>query len=196
MVGAVRDDRSQAHLTAAHSSERLLPVVYFELRQLAMARLRQERAGHSLQATALVHEAYLRLVRGPQGSGETQWKSRSHFIAAVAEAMRRILVDHARRKRAQKRGGAAARITVDVDNLPSPAASFEVLALTDALTALEAEHPEHANLVKLRYFVGLTIAECADVLAVATPTIERRWRYARAWLAQRLSEHPDAGGTT
>lgn len=166
----------------------LLPLVYNELRQLAAARLAQEKSGQTLQATALVHEAYLRLLRGAVGTGGDAWRSRAHFFVAAAEAMRRILIENARRKGRRKRGGEKVRVDIDVSSLPSKAAPFDMLEIAEVLAELETEHPEHATVVKLRYFVGMTIAECADALGVATPTIERRWRYARAWLAQRLDE--------
>jgi RNA polymerase sigma factor (TIGR02999 family) len=188
MAGPVTEGLSQVGASKEHAAAQLLPLVYSELRQLAVARLRGEKAGHTLQATALVHEAYLRLLKRAVGTDGDAWDSRAHFFAAAAEAMRRILVENARRKRRYKRGSDKIRIAIDVASLPSTTPSFEMLEIADALTELEKEHPEHATVVKLRYFVGMTIAECADALGIATPTVERRWRYARAWLAQRLHE--------
>jgi RNA polymerase sigma factor (TIGR02999 family) len=143
-----------------------------------------------LQATALVHEAYLRLLNRAGAAEGGSWNSRAHFFAAAAEAMRRILVENARRKRRYKRGSDHVRVAIDIAGVPSPTPAFDMLEIADVLADLELEHPEHATVVKLRYFVGMTIAECADALGVATPTVERRWRYARAWLAQRLHEGP------
>jgi RNA polymerase sigma factor (TIGR02999 family) len=122
------------------------------------------------------------------GNGSQRWSGRSHFFAAAAEAMRRILVENARKKHRHKRGGDKVRLAIDVDGVPADAPPFDILEIEDALARLEAEHPEHATVVKLRYFAGMTIWQCAEALGVATPTIERRWRYARAWLAQRLNE--------
>lgn len=167
------------------ASAQLLPLVYDELRKLAAARLVQERPGQTLQATALVHEAYLRLV----GSDNAEnWDGRHHFFAAAAEAMRRILVDSARRKARTKRGGELQRCNQDLANLVSDEASQEVLALDEALDELAKEEPVKAELVKLRYFAGFTSAEAAAILKISTATAERHWRYARAWLAQRIRE--------
>jgi RNA polymerase sigma factor (TIGR02999 family) len=188
MVGVITQVLSQVGAGNRQSPSQLLPLVYCELRQLATARLRSEKAGHTLQATALVHEAYLRLLKRAGAAEGKVWSSRAHFFAAAAEAMRRILIENARRKRRYKRGADHIRVAIDIASIPSPAPSFDMLEIADALTDLEAELPEHATVVKLRYFVGMTIAECAEALGVATPTVERRWRYARAWLAQRLHE--------
>lgn len=188
MITATPEIASQISPSCPDSSDRLFQLAYGELRQLAAARLRSERADHTLQATALVHEAYIRLLKGTDGADADIWKNRAHFFAAAAEAMRRILVESARRKRRHKRGGKKPRLAVDLASLSAPAPPFDVLEIADALTDLEAEYPDHAMLVKLRYFLGMTIAECANALGVATPTIERRWRYARAWLAQRLKQ--------
>lgn len=171
----------------SRASAALLPVVYEELRKLAQARLARERPGQTLQATALVHEAYLRLV-GPEEDGEVNWDSRGHFFAAAAEAMRRILVDRARARGAKKRGGSARRLTLDtatliVDN-EVPA---ELADLDEALTRFETEDPQKAMLVKLRFFGGLTLRQAADALGLAPTTADRHWAYARAWLFNALS---------
>jgi RNA polymerase sigma factor (TIGR02999 family) len=167
----------------------LLPLVYDELRQLAAQKLAQEKPGHTLEATALVHEAYLRLA----GADAQQcWNSRGHFFAAAAEAMRRILVESARRKGRQKRGGGWRRQDVNVDEPAMDEPAPDLLAVDDALEALAREHAEHAELVKLRYFAGLTLAEAAGALGMSTATAERRWRYARAWLARRLAPDREA----
>ena len=160
----------------------LLPLVYGELRRLAKQRLAQEKPGQSLQATALVHEAYLRLVGD---AGSRGWDSRGHFFAAAAEAMRRILVDNARRKRAAKRGGLARQNLDDVD-IAAPAPSEDLLALDEALARLEAKDPVKARLVKLRYFAGLTEEEAAQALGISRTTAHRHWRYARVWLLDEL----------
>ena len=167
------------------ASAELLPLVYEELRKLAAARLAQEKPGQTLQATALVHEAYVRLV----GLGSSdRWDSRGHFFAAAAEAMRRILVDTARHKGRAKRGGNLQRCDVDLANFVTAENSDEILSLDMALTELAEEQPVKAELVKLRYFAGLTSAEAAGVLRISTATADRYWRYARAWLAQRIRE--------
>ena len=161
----------------------LLPLVYDELRQLAAQKLAHETPGQTLQPTALVHEAYLRLV----GEGEEpHWDSRGHFFAAAAEAMRRILVENARRKGSQKCGGDRARADFDVSELAAPELREDVLALDEALNQLAAADPEAARLVQFRYFAGLTLAEAAQVLGVSARTADRLWAYARAWLHQAL----------
>jgi RNA polymerase sigma factor (TIGR02999 family) len=169
----------------ASGSAELLPLVYDELRKLAAAKLAQEKPGHTLQATALVHEAYLRLV-GSEGC--RYWDNRGHFFAAAAEAMRRILVDVARRKGRAKRGGELHRCDVDLANLVTNEESHEMLTVDAALDELAKEQPVKAELVKLRYFAGLTSAEAAAILNISTATADRYWRYARAWLAQRIRE--------
>ena len=159
----------------------LLPLVYDELRTLAAARLAVEKPGQTLNATALVHEAYLRLVGGAQPQ---DWDGRGHFFAAAAEAMRRILVEQARNKAALKRGGQRDRQDLDADELPvtPPGDPLEVLAIHEALDRLAAESPRKAQVVKLRYFLGCTMAETAEILGVALKTAEEDWTYARAWL--------------
>src|SRR5687768_14585670 len=147
-------------------AEQLLPLVYNELRKLARARLAQEQPGQTLQATALVHEAYLRLVGNEEGEGD-RWDHRGHFFAAAAEAMRRILVDRARRKAATKHGGELARIELEGQLVAAPDVREDLIALDDALNRLAAEYPQQAELVKLRYFAGLTLPEAADALGIA-----------------------------
>ena len=164
-------------------AERLLPLVYDELRQLAAQKLGHETPGQTLDPTALVHEAYLRLV----GEGDDpHWDNRGHFFAAAAEAMRRILVENARRKGSRKRGGDRARADCDVSQLAAPEVREDLLALDEALNQLAAAEPEAARLVQLRYFAGLTLAEAAQVLGVSARTADRLWSYARAWLLKAL----------
>jgi RNA polymerase sigma factor (TIGR02999 family) len=161
----------------------LLPLVYDELRRLAAARLAGEKAGHTLQATALVHEAYLRLVGGGQPDG---WNGRGHFFGAAAEAMRRILIESARRKGRHKHGGGRRR--VDLDDAPTAdGPGDDLLDLDAALTRLEAADPPAAQLVKLRYFAGLGMAEAAAALGVSLRTAERNWTFARTWLHREIS---------
>jgi RNA polymerase sigma factor (TIGR02999 family) len=162
----------------------LLPLVYDELRQLAATRLAAEPAGLTLQPTALVHEAYLRLVDVETAQ---QWNSRGHFFAAAAEAMRRILVDGARSKRARKRGGERKRLEVDLGELAACEDDPKLLALDEALVRLERQHPTKAQLVKLRYFTGMSIREAAEALAISTATADRYWAYARAWLQREMT---------
>jgi RNA polymerase sigma factor (TIGR02999 family) len=165
------------------AASQLLPLVYAELRQLAAQKLGHETPGQTLQPTALVHEAYLRLV----GAGEhPHWNSRGHFFAAAAEAMRRILIENARRKGSQKRGGDRGRADLDVGELAAPELREDLLALDDALNRLAEADPEAARLVQLRYFAGLTLDEAANVLGVSARTADRLWAYARAWLHQAL----------
>jgi len=169
----------------AHAAEQVLPLVYEELRRLAAQKLAQEKPGQTLQATALVHEAYLRLVDVDKVQ---RWDSRGHFFAAAAEAMRRILVDSARRHRAQKRGGGHERI--DLPELAERAQGhpLDLLALDDALKELEEEHPQKAQVVKLRFFAGCTLEETAQLLGVSRATAQRHWAYARAWLFGHLNQ--------
>ena len=166
------------------AAAQLLPLVYAELRQLAAARLRSESPGQTLQATALVHEAYLRLV----GGGQPQdWSGRAHFFAAAAEAMRRILVESARRKGRAKHGGGLRRAEAELEALPARMPPDELLALDEALEALREHDPVKARLVTLRYFGGMTIEQAAEVLGVSRVTAHRYWTYARAWLYQRIA---------
>lgn len=167
-----------------HAAADLLPLVYTELRQLAAARLANERPGHTLDPTALVHEAYLRLAGAHEAS---QWDGRGHFFAAAAEAMRRILVEAARRKRGPQRGGDRKRIPIDLDSLAAATDDSILLELDDALNRLAAESPVRAELVKLRFFAGLTIPESAMALEISVATAERYWAYARARLYSELT---------
>jgi RNA polymerase sigma factor (TIGR02999 family) len=173
-------------------ADRLLPLVYDELRRLAARHLAGEAPGQTLQPTALVHEAYLRLV-GP-GDGR-RWQGRGHFFAAAAEAMRRILVENARRKEALKRAGRRPRQEIDPDTVAAPEVSEDLLALDEALGRLAAAEPQVAELVRLRYFAGLTVKETAEVLDVAPRTADAWWAYARAWLLTELrgGEAEEAG---
>jgi RNA polymerase sigma factor (TIGR02999 family) len=170
----------------ARAAADLLPAVYAELRQLAAARLAGEKAGHTLQPTALVHEAYLRLVGGDQ---PPDWDGRAHFFGAAAEAMRRILVDRAREKGRQKRGGGLHRVDVDALDLATTVTPDQLLAVDEALARLALADPAAARIVDLRYFAGLTVAEAGTALGVSTATAYRHWNYARAWL------HSELGGT-
>jgi RNA polymerase sigma factor (TIGR02999 family) len=163
--------------------EQLLPLVYEELRKLAARRLARESPGQTLQATALVHEAYLRLVDAKDAQ---PWNSRGHFFGAAAEAMRRILVENARRKRRLRHGGGRDPIDLDRIDLAADEASGELLALDDVLDRLTVEEPGVATVVKLRYFAGLTIEQTASVLGISVRTANRHWTYARAWLYQQL----------
>lgn len=167
------------------TSAELLPLVYDELRKLAAARLAHENPGQTLQATALVHEAYLRLGGG---QADSTWQSRAHFFGAAAEAMRRILIDAARRKGRQKRGGDQHRVDFSLIEPAVVDSNFDLLALNDALTEFSRHDPVKAELVKLRYFAGLTLDEAAATLEISTATADRYWKYARAWLAARLSD--------
>jgi RNA polymerase sigma factor (TIGR02999 family) len=167
-----------------HAAEQLLPLVYEELRKLAARRLAQEKPDQTLQATALVHEAYLRLVDVDRAQ---HWNSRGHFFAAAAEAMRRILIDSARRKGRQKRGGGCRRrVDLDSQDLVSQATPDELLLLDDALAALTAEEPEAGQLVKLRYFAGLSVEQAAELLGLSRTTAYEHWAYARVWLHAEL----------
>jgi RNA polymerase sigma factor (TIGR02999 family) len=167
----------------SQAAERLLPLVYEELRRLAFRRLEREAPGQTLQATALVHEAYIRLVGGDPGR---RWDGRGHFFAAAAEAMRRILVDRARNRRRLKRGGGRERVDLDLGSVPLNAPGDDLIDLDEALTDLGREDPLCARLVALRFFAGLTQAEAAEALGLARRTADRHWAYARAWLYERL----------
>jgi len=161
------------------ASEQLMPLVYEELRRLAAQRMAQESPGQTLQATALVHEAYVRLIGGEQKKG---WDSRGHFFAAAAEAMRRILIENARRKRGPQAGGHLQRIDLDAALSLAETPSQNLLALDEALQKFAGVAPERAELVKLRFFAGMTIPEAAAVMGISQATAERHWTYARAWL--------------
>ena len=165
------------------AAEQLLPLLYQELRRLAAQKLAQEKPGQTLQATALVHEAYLRLVDGAESR---HWNSRGHFFAAAAEAMRRILVERARQKGRAKRGGQFQRLDIDAAALATQVAPDQLLAIDEALTKLAGEEPTAARLVQLRYFAGLTVEEAGKSLGISTKTAYRHWNYARAWLHSEL----------
>jgi RNA polymerase sigma factor (TIGR02999 family) len=187
----------QMHQGDSRAAEQLLPLVYEELRKLAAARVAQEKPGQTLQATALVHEAYLRLVASAereQGEGD-HWDGRGHFFAAAAEAMRRILIDRARHKRSRKAGGDLRRVDlVDVD----PAAdepAIDLIALDEALQKLERKDKRKADVVKLRFFAGLTAAQAADALGISTATADNDWYYARSWLRLEMGDQAEDGRT-
>jgi RNA polymerase sigma factor (TIGR02999 family) len=165
------------------ASEQLLPLVYDELRKLAATKLAHEKPGQTLGATALVHEAYVRLVDVDKAQ---EWDSRGHFFAAAAEAMRRILVDRAREKGSAKRGGTRKRLDIDAVDLAAKASPDQLLAIDEALAKLAREDPSAAKLVELRYFAGLTVDEAGKALGISTATAYRHWNYARAWLHGEL----------
>ena len=167
----------------AQATDELLPLVYGELRILAAQKLSHEKPGQTLQGTALVHEAYLRLI---EGTGQ-DWKSRGHFFKAAAEAMRRILVENARRKQRLKRGGKRARAVLNEAIITTDEPDIDLLALDEALAKLEADDPEKAHLVKLRYFAGFSISQAAEILSISTAKANRHWSYARSWLFQEIS---------
>jgi RNA polymerase sigma factor (TIGR02999 family) len=167
----------------AQAANQLLPIVYEELRRLAASKMAFEQPGQTLQATALVHEAWLRLT----GNDNRKWNDRSHFFAAAAEAMRRILVDNARRKRAVRHGGGQLRVEMPDIACSVRESDDQVLAVNEALEKLAAQDKQKAELVKLRYFVGLTIEEAAEVLGISASTAKRHWAYARAWLAEEIT---------
>ena len=175
MLQAIRRGDGQA-------SEELLPLVYNELRQLAMARMAQESAGQTLQATALVHEAWLRMV----GTGDRTWQNRAHFFGAAAEAMRRILVENARRKYRLKRGGGQIRVDIEDIDVAAATPDEKVLLMDEALEQLKAQDPEKARIVVLKFFGGLTNQEVAENIGVTERTVERQWAYAKAWLFQKI----------
>lgn len=190
MVGAP-DPHEVSRLLRSLSSgqsdavDRLLPLVYDELRRLAQSYLRHERPGHTLQATALVNEVYLKLVE----RDATDWKGRAHFMAVAAQALRRVLVDYARKHKADKRGGGVPHVPIEeAFGIRIDPQGTDVLALHEVLEALAAEEPEKARVVELRFFAGLTAEETAEVMGVTVRTVERYWRYGRAWLYDALSE--------
>jgi RNA polymerase sigma factor (TIGR02999 family) len=172
-----------------HAAEQLLPLVYEELRRLAAQKLRQERPGQSLQPTALVHEAYLRLV---DTAHQERWDSRGHFFAAAAEAMRRILVERARRKKRHKHGGGRHRVELADSDQAAPVSDVDLLALDEALTKLAQEDPLAARVVELRYFAGLPLEQVRLALGLTAYAVRQKWNYARAWLQVALGE--TAGG--
>jgi len=167
----------------ASAADQLLPLVYDELRRLAAHKMANEKPGQTLQATALVHEAYLRLV----GNQNQRWSGRAHFFGAAAEAMRRILIENARRKSAQRHGGGQQRVDIEEVDIASPTGDDQLLAVNDAVEKLAAIDPAKAELVKLRYFVGMTVPEAAEVLGISEPTAKRHWAYARAWLYREMT---------
>src|SRR5436190_11157515 len=185
LLEAIKQGQPQA-------AEALLPLVYDELRKLARSKLRQEQPGQTLEATALVHEAYVRLVGGQEsgvGSRESErWDGRGHFFAAAAEAMRRILVESARRKRRLKRGGDLEKAPLDDEAIAAPEIDGDLIELDAALDKLAAKDHRKAELVKLRYFAGLTIEQAAAALEISTTTADRDWTYARAWLFREMSK--------
>lgn len=166
----------------SNAADELLPLVYDELRKLAAVKMAHERPDQTLQPTALVHEAWLRLV----GNENQNWNGRAHFFAAAAEAMRRILIENARRKRAARHGGGKARLDISELEIASPSKDDELLAVSDALEKFVARDKQKAELVKLRYFVGLTTEEAAEVLGISIPTADRWWTYSRAWLFEEI----------
>jgi RNA polymerase sigma factor (TIGR02999 family) len=191
MTAPLEDDRSEAEHGATSpapagpkSARELLPLVYDELRRLAAQRMARESPGQTLQATALVHEAYLRLVGADP---DKPWDGRGHFFAAAAEAMRRILVEGARRRHRLKRGGHRARVDLDAAQPAAPETDDDLLALDEALEKLAAKDPVKAQLVQLRVFAGLTLSEAAEVLGLSTSTADRYWAYARAWLRVEIA---------
>ena len=163
----------------------MLPLVYEELRKLAAARLAQEKPGQTLQATALVHDAYLKLVDTEKAQ---HWNSRGHFFGAAAEAMRRILVDSAKRKLSAKRGGQIQRVGLDEDQIVAPSRTIDLIALDEALNDLAIHDARKAELVKLRYFAGLTIRQAADLLRISESTADADWAYAKSWLRVRIAD--------
>jgi RNA polymerase sigma factor (TIGR02999 family) len=166
----------------ATALDRLLPLIYAELRRIASRRLRHERPGHTLQPTALVHEAYFKLVEAP----ELEWRDRAHFFAVAARVMRHVLVDHARAHLAGKRGGALRKVSIENVTAPGVAADIDLLALEEALGRLGDFDPQQSRVVELRYFGGLTIEETAEVIGVSIATVKREWMMARAWLRREL----------
>ena len=168
----------------SQASEKLLPLVYSELRNLAAARMLQESAGHTLQPTALVHEAWLRLA----GDSKQNWKGRAYFFAAAAEAMRRILVEHARRKSRLKHGGNQQRMNIEDLELADSAPDDKILLVNDALETLERSNPDRARVVTLKFFGGMTNKEVADALGIGERSVDRHWVCAKAWLFQKLQE--------
>jgi RNA polymerase sigma factor (TIGR02999 family) len=166
----------------ATALDRLLPLIYAELRRIASRRLRHERPGHTLQPTALVHEAYLKLVQAT----ELEWRDRAHFFAVAARVMRQILVDHARARQAGKRGGALRKVSIEDVAAPAMTAEVDLLALDKALGRLAGFDPQQSRVIELRYFGGLTIEETAEVIGISPATVKREWMMARAWLRREL----------
>jgi len=183
-MGDVTRILSQIESGDSGASGQLLPIVYDELRRLAAARMASERPEHTLQATALVHEAYLRLVDVQQAE---HWNSRGHFFGAAAEAMRRILVENSRRQKSAKHGGDLDRQEIAAAEMPAPQQCDNLLALDEALDTLAAEDPDTAELVKLRYFAGLTVEQAAKVIGVSPRKADFMWAYARSWLRREIA---------
>ena len=179
-----------AHQGDPHAADQLLPLVYDELRRLAAHRMWNEAGGHTLQPTALVHEAWLRLV----GNENQKWDGRAHFFAAAAEAMRRILIERARRKTAARHGGGQSLANVDDLEIAAAVPEDELLAVSEALDKFAVRDQRKAELVKLRYFVGLKLEEAAEVLGVSVPTASRWWAYSRAWLCQEIERQRNSTG--
>jgi RNA polymerase sigma factor (TIGR02999 family) len=175
----------------SHAAAQLLPLIYEELRKLAAQKLTQEKPGQTLQATALVHEAYLRLVDNEKTQ---RWNSRGHFFAAAAEAMRRILIEQARQKRSQRHGGKRHRSTLLDEDLIEAPGNDELLDLDEALAKLAATDPQAAELVKLRVFAGMTIEEIAQLQGISSRTVKRNWSFARAWLGRELAAYDERKG--
>ena len=173
-----------------HAAEDLLPLVYDELRKLAASKMAHEAPGHTLQPTALVHEARLRLV----GDENKKWDGRAHFFAAAAEAMRRILIDSARRKRALRHGGGQQRLDIQEFDIAVELEDDQLLAVHEALEKFAVQDKAKAELVKLRYFVGLTLEQAAEILGLSAPTAKRHWTYARAWLHREIQGKPGSDG--
>ena len=171
-----------------HAAEQLLPLLYDELRKLAAQKLGQEKPGQTLQATALVHEAFLRLV---DTEHDQHWNSRGHFFAAAAEAMRRILVEQARHKRSAKAGGQLQRVPLQEEHVAAPSRNVDLIALDEALNKLADHDSRKAELVKLRFFAGLTIRQAAEALGIAESTADADWAYAKSWLRLELAETSD-----
>ncbi len=190
MVPDITEILSQIEPNNPAAADQLLPVVYSELRKLAQARLGNEKPGQTLQATALVHEAYLRLL-GPKHAGDQKWNDRGHFFAAAAEAMRRILVEIARRKRGPKAGGHLKRVELHDDLSPDTPSDPGLIEISDVLERLEEQDPRAAQVVKLRFFAGLSRHEAADALGVSVATVDNDWAYARGWLKVELDRSID-----
>jgi RNA polymerase sigma factor (TIGR02999 family) len=176
---------AETDLKNFEASEKLLPQVYDELRRLATKLLALERPGQTLQPTALVHEAYLRIVGG---SIPVRWSGRGHFFSAATQAMRRVIIDNARRKNSLKRGGYGKRIEMDLNGFSANARVDRLIEIDEALSKLEIEFPDHAAVVSLRFFVGLTNQESAEVLGISTATVQRYWTFARVWIYTQLEE--------
>jgi RNA polymerase sigma-70 factor, ECF subfamily len=183
---AVTELLARAGRGEAHATDELFPIVYDELRSIAARFLHDESNTHTLQATSLVHETYLRLV----GPGDVSWQNRAHFFAAAAQAIRRILVDHARHRNRTKRGGGRASIPLDEALQVADDPGVDVLGLDEALTKLASLDPQKARVVELRFFVGLTVEQVAETLGVSAATVARAWQFARVWLARELATAP------